>query len=112
MRFVGLELDSIDKELERDVKLVGNFVGYKEMREKWGYEPDFKDGDFPLNSVFVQKSGQDAMNQQMQDNSQAMAQSPDDLWNSLISDDGDFDKGYEGNPLLDDLNTFVENEFK
>lgn len=84
--FVGLELETEEKELELDIKKVGSFMGYKEIRRKHNLPDDFEEGDFPLNSQFIQMYGQQQQAQmfgeQQQENTEQVEEG-DDYWSSL-----------------------------
>ena len=118
--FVGYNQDSKKDELEQDLKLVGSFVGWKEMRKKWNYAEELEEGDFPLNSAWIQRTGALEMQQQSQENDQAVDGYEDNTWNSLDAGTDDsngetddiwasLDKGISANPMTNDLIEFWNN---
>lgn len=73
--FMGLNGMTIDKELEMDIKKLGNFMTVNEVRSKWGL-PDMEvAGDIIENSVFWQ-----AYNQTKQQEQGGMGGSPYDQY--------------------------------
>lgn len=102
-RFVGMELDSIDKELDRDIKIVQNFGGWKEARVKWGKDADLDEGDFPLNSVYAQITAQQDMASQMNEGAEVAEEDNGSVWDSL-----DVEKSVESNPLMNDVMKYFE----
>jgi hypothetical protein len=126
--FVGLDTETEEKEVELLVKKVQNGMGYKEFRRAINLPEELEEGDFPLNSVFVQMESQKAMQDQMQDNTDAVDQDEagDDLdWDSLGEDEAEIEgddanevtksilnnmPGHQNNPMMfDALNFYNEN---
>ena len=65
--FMGLNGMTIDKELEMDIKKLGNFMTVNEVRSKWGL-PDMEvAGDIIENSVFWQAYNQTKQQEQQQE---------------------------------------------
>lgn len=106
--FVGYDADSKANELELDVKLVQNFVGWKEMRRKWGYKEELEEGDFPLSNAWIQRMGQIEMAQMGADE-----EGDDEMdWDSLdtgIDEMDDVEKSIERDPLQSILFADKEN---
>jgi hypothetical protein len=119
-RFAGYDTDGKEKELELDLKLVNSFVGYKEMRKKWNYKEELEEGDFPLNSAWIQRTGALEMQQQQQESTEAAQQDEgeegDDFSWDNMGDEGEesgsedvwesLDKGHSANPMMNDLIEF------
>lgn len=100
--FVGLDVESEERELELDIKRAASFMGFKEVREKHELG-ELSDDDIILNPTYIQY-----LNNQMQGGADS---------NEVVSDfeDGGFggdedgvEKSEESNPFVEELNKFVE----
>lgn len=100
-KFVGIDQDDEDKEIDRLNKKVQHGMGMKEWREAIGLDRDLKDDDFPLNQIFMQNKQQEAFADQQQESGDAVDQNFD-LWNTL--DDEGIDKAItQDNPMMAEL---------
>ena len=87
-RFVGIDVDSEEKELEMDIKRVGSFWSLKEVRRKNNLPEDIEEGDVILNSAYLQFTNQQAMAQSQMESTQMVDQDQqDDVWNDLDTDE-------------------------
>ena len=89
-RFVGIDAEEEDAEVDRLNKKVQNGMGVKEWREAIGLERDLEEDDFPLNPVWMQKSQMDSMADQGANDEM------DDMY-----DEGE--QGQEDNPFMKSL---------
>ena len=112
-KFVGLDIDSEDKELDKDIKAAGTFMGLKEVRRKRGLADKIDDDDMIMNQIWLSKNQGDAMAGQQEESTDAAAE-----WEDLgVGDEGDtadepeegFQKAlettlqkYQGNPMMKD----------
>lgn len=115
-RFVGLDTESEDKQLELDIKRATTFMGLKEVRRKNDLPDELEEGDMILNPVWQQASAMAAMAGDQEESSEAAEGEGGGVWDGVDSDDNDFDfeqaddtaeKG-TGNPFLDELNEFTK----
>lgn len=95
LKFVGLDQDSEERELELDIKRVNNFMGIQEIRDKHGL-PKLSNDDIILSPTYMQYL------------SQKMSGNPES--NQVIdnSDEGYYQKSEETNPFITELNEFVQ----
>ena len=56
--FMGLNGMTIEKELDMDIKKIGSFCTFNEIREKWDMKPIEETGDIVGNSIFYQAYNQ------------------------------------------------------
>jgi hypothetical protein len=114
-RFVGLDIESEDKELDKDIKAAGSFMGLKEVRRKRGLADKIDDDDMIMNQIWLSKNQGDAMAGQQEESTDAAAE-----WDDIgVDDGGDGDEGapdeegfqkalettlqkYQGNPMMKD----------
>jgi len=108
--FSGIDSQDADKELESVIKSVGSFMGYREARVKMGLPPDFEEGDFPLNNVYIQKLSADMYSQQSQENTNAAeSDNNDEDWHNGL---GDAEKGLINELGLDATNPMMIDAIK
>lgn len=102
--FVGLDVDSEEKELELDIKRVGSFMGYKEIRKKYGLE-DLDPDDAILSPTYLQIQSMKMMGNP--ESNQAVDQFSDQGYQG---DQGDqyAEKSVETNPFIQELNNYVK----
>ena len=116
--FVGLDTETEEKEVDLLIKKVQNGMGYKEFRRAMNLPEELEEGDFPLNSVYVQMQSQLAMQGDMQDNTDIVDEDETDeadMWDSL-GEDVDVAKaiannvpGHQDNPMMFDAMDFYTN---
>lgn len=103
--FVGLDIDSEEKEVELLNKKVQHGMGIKEWRRAVNLPEDFEEGDFPLNSVYLQMQSQLQFSEMQDANTEEVDEDAEaqEMWDSL--DDSGISKaisGHEKNPMLFD----------
>lgn len=109
--FTGYDVDGKEKELELDIKMVGSFVGHKEMREKWGYKRDFAEDDFPLNNAWIQRISQVEMTEQQNESTEFVDDEMDEededysMWEEAGLEKGEISE----NPMQNDLKLWWKN---
>lgn len=94
--FVGIDVDSEEKEVELLNKKVQHGLGVKEWRRAMNLPEDFEEGDFPLNAVYAQQMQQQMFADQQEESTEALEE--EDVWSDLQSDE-DVMKGLENSPL-------------
>lgn len=100
--FVGLDVDSEERELELDIKRAESFMGYKEVRAKHDMGDLDKD-DVILNPQYIQwLASQQAGNPE---SNAAVAEFEDQGYPQAGEDT---EKSEETNPFVEELNRFVE----
>ena len=98
--FTGVNFSDASKELESDIKKVGNFMGYKEIRRKHNLPDDIGKDDLILNPIFMQSK----MAAQ-----QGGSMGAEDQYNEEESGDYNSDWMNEGeNPFLKSMNEATE----
>jgi len=103
-KFVGLDQDGEDRETDLLNKKVGMGMGVKEWRKAQGLDPEFDEGDFPLNAVWVQQQAAAAFGEQSEDNTQGIDEGQvEDMWSDLgkATLSSQFTQ-YEDNPMMKD----------
>ncbi len=112
--FVGLDTETEEKELELLNKKVANGMGWKEWRRAQDMPEDFEEGDFPLNPVYLQMKQQEQFNAMQEENTQAIEEESNDLWDSLTDNATksiqSMIPGHEDNPMMFDAIQFYEQE--
>lgn len=113
--FVGMDVDTEDKEVELLNKKVLHGMGWKEWRKAMELPEELAEGDFPLNAQFIQKMAQDQQadmfGDQMGQNTDEVEQG--DFWNNLGIEDmqeEEFVKGHEDNPMMKDAFKMINRE--
>lgn len=98
--FVGIDSDTEVAEVELDTKKGKAFMGFKELRKKYGLNPELEEGDVILDPSYIQ-----AMGQMQNQNQEIESQDEDDAF--FVSDEDfevdqedDVEKGIDANPLL------------
>ena len=106
-KFVGLNQDDEDKEVDRDIKLVGNIEGLREIRKKRGLEPDLEEGDMILNQNWISWKTQQQFADQQQESGQVAEETVDeDLWGNLNNEEltKAIMADHQSNPMMADAN--------
>jgi hypothetical protein len=85
-KFVGIDQEEEEKELDILNKKVQNGMGFKEWREAVGLERELPEDDFPLNPVWMQKKGMDSMG------NPGANEEMDDMYNTEDDDKNPFTK--------------------
>lgn len=112
--FMGIDQESEEKELDLLIKKVQNGMGYKEFRKKLGLPEELEEGDFPLNSVYIQMQSNLAMQQAVNGNTETVDEDSNEVWDAL---DRNVTKaiqysipGHQDNPMMTEaLEFFSEN---
>jgi hypothetical protein len=86
-KFVGMDVDSEEKELDMDVKRVGNFMGFKEVRKKHNLPQELEEGDFILNPQYTQMIQGQQYAEDQQVGGEMVEEDEGDMWASLGLDD-------------------------
>lgn len=116
-RFVGMDTESEEKQLELDLKRAATFMGLKEVRRKNDLPDELEEGDMILNPVWQQASAMAAMAGDQEESTGAAEAEGGGVWDSVDGEDDSFEfeeaddtaeKGVESNPFLNDLNTFAK----
>jgi hypothetical protein len=111
-KFVGLEVDTEEAEVELDIKKVGSFMGFKEARRKHNLPEELEEGDFTLNPQYIQMIQSREMKGEQEENGQAVEEEfeEDSLWDNLETDDeviksmftSEQLSGHQNNPMMAD----------
>ena len=127
-KFVGLDSDSEEREIELLNKKVEHGMGLKEYRRAIGLPEDLEEGDFPLNNVYVQMASQQMYAEQGEENGEFVDEenqgdefeehfedSENDLWATIgleksVVDEFEQLNVYRGNPLMKDALKTLLNE--
>lgn len=117
-KFVGIDIDSEEKEVELDIKRVGSFMGFKEARKKHNLPEELEEGDFILNPQYTQMISQQMMMGDQQGNQQVIED--DNVWDDLDVQNDSMLKsllqdqhlsGHANNPMMiDALNMLINNQ--
>jgi phage portal protein BeeE len=102
--FVGLDVDSEERELELDIKRASNFMGVNEVRAKHDLKP-LDDDDVILNPQYVAWQGQKMAGDP--GSNDAMSEFDEGQFAGEGQGD-DSEKSEESNPFVDELNAFVK----
>lgn len=97
-KFVGLDVDSEEKELELLNKKVQHGMGWKEYRRAINLPEEMDEGDFPLNQIYLQHMQNQQFADEGMENTDMVDQEEfdeEEMWNGL-------EKGYEVNPMMHD----------
>jgi len=114
--FVGLDTETEEKEVELLNKKVSQGMGYKEWRRAMNLPEDLEEGDFPLNSVYLQMQSQMAYSQDQEESTEAVEEESDsnEVWDSLGKDEvvakaiQNSIPGHEDNPFMFDAVNYFE----
>lgn len=123
-KFVGLDQDNEEKELDLLNKKVEHGMGFKEYRKAIGLPEELEEGDFPLNSVYAQISAAQQQAEMMGDQSMMNGEAVDgdmadedyDLWSDLdkavtVNEFKALQK-HDKNPMMDDVIKMLMNDNK
>jgi len=104
--FVGMDIESEEKELSLDIQKVQNFGGWKEARKKWNMSEELEEGDFPLNQAWIQYTqGKEMMEGGEEGGYDESPQPNEEKGKDAV------DKAVtSGNPLMEDLGAWWESE--
>lgn len=84
--FVGLDTETEEKEVDLIIKKATNFMGYKEARRAMDLPDELEEGDFPLNSVYVQMQQQQQFAGEQEENTDFVEEEGGEdtsVWDSL-----------------------------
>jgi len=111
--FVGVDVESEEKDVELDIKKVGNFMGFQEIRRKYNLPDELEDGDVILNPQYVQAKSAEQQQAMMGGDDSNSAVDEFDFNQDLMNEppeEGESFKGESSNPLLDGFNQWNEKE--
>lgn len=106
--FVGIDIETEEKELEQNIKKLENFMGVKEIRELYGLSPDIADDDIILNQIYYQNKTAQAFDQEQADNTNEADGSFD--WDQLEDNVEKSFEIYKDNPMMEDAFKMVMSE--
>jgi hypothetical protein len=112
LRFVGIDTESEQAELELDIKRGSSFMGYQELRDKYNLG-ELAEDDVILSPTYIQYLGQKQQADQMESMGGEQGMQSNQFMDEEYGAEEQeqpryFGKGEEHNPFVDELNKFVK----
>jgi len=108
--WTGLDVENQDKVLDADIKKLGNFMGFKEIRKKYGLPEDLNEEDMISNGIYYQWKISQAQQQQMEGDTNTTDEVNNEPMNEeeQTTEESNPFENEENNPFLKSFNKWID----